>query len=1713
MGSIDFARLRNQTMNDGKDSEVTVNTRALIDKVLARYSSEHTTLRELIQNASDAGASTVIIRYETDPSTTIPAPQTSDKYFLLKHIIQHHTLRRLTVSNNGQPFTGADWSRLKSIADGNPDETKIGAFGVGFYSVFSDCNEPFVVSGDRTMAFYWKGNTLSTKVAVLSSEQASSDTTFFLEYRQANPSSASYNPPPIPNIPSLCQFLSTSLTFVGLQFIELHLDDHRVATFGKMISPPTEIRIPAGLKAETDGGLMRVAQITRQSSQINAVWSNVIATAQVPAKSVAEIVPEEIKNAGTSLKSFFSRFSAASSTQTNTKVTRQAPVIEKPISYGDDISGESKGSIFLQVCTVDVNTKVERGFAVEIERATKKSPPRKTKIALLTSPFHENSTSPSTGSGPTSQLSAKIFSDILPTKAGRIFIGFPTAQTTGFLAHVSAPSLIPTVERENIDMNARYISTWNAELLRVAGLACRISYMSDIAELRAKIETTAISALIPQAIYIFQQYTSKPSAPSSLVGEKIEEAFWSCSKERSIDILSSKGIIPSKLVRMPAETLRFLGEVPMVPQELANGAVSFMVNLHNRGFISDMTMEDIRKGLESRALNETELMEFLRWCGNKLTSEELDPKGVRALFSVTVAAISEGPDGDSQGTILQLIDIDSYINVSKISPTMPIPSTTIPFKFTKPIPPKELQLFGWQELSIVTWLRFLTNGPHLEKFISSEKFAMQVLGLVAKSWDQIDSSSKEAVCNLLSPHSILPTKMGMRRPEESYFPTVKLFDDLPVVKQFPSSKEKFLQALGVRRTIELSVVFERMNARDVDQETGKIPWSHVELIRYFASVMDEIPRKDIERLRQTPFLPGEGLSVKPGQLFKAADLYAPSHSIIALGLNQIKLPFELRLTTREGKLLLTLGLMEHPSALRIVAILQHAGESNNRRLYDICMEYYLQNYFKNGYEKDKERLYSLTVSYLPTEQVDFPALVAPFQCFVNENASCLGYAILRADIRPHAEKFGLQKDPPIKDCVQRLIKQPPTSKSDAEIKFGYMCSRASDLDQNRTLANDLSVAKIVPIFRKYYLQSPQAGFEDPRRRQTGPSELRIHHYDPPDSVFLGRDQEYRGMLDYVQYGPEATSFLLKVGAKHEPSSFELANMLAQNPSRFLKTMGQEKYLDLLRKLAEQGNSLWVDKQFAETLSKSRILLGYKDIKGENEKAELIEDDIFEDEGVTQREWSLNTGEEVIIVDDIYYFSKFRDFVVATPQEEVLEKFYERFGAKKMTDLVKTDRRVGNLLRDQEPAKKLRKEILERTRLFLHEYERDTSANVIRHDTKWLSSHLSVQLVSDVSVRFSLQRHAVAFSQQRSALVHKVRQGGHVLYIVPNYDKYDVSRELVMLLIKRPKQNDVIALERILTESLRRLQEKGINVERILRKREYEARIAQQSQLEKEFEENSRRVEEKKQGITNDQEPRPSSPDQAEKMPGAFGSPEPPEHTGPLGRRRSVNKGLFNKFAKSLGLSESNRTSSATDPPQITKDIQATNTNIQNAIKECRPTNMQAIKSKHHVDATELDKGGYCNDVQAENITKAFTIPYQGLNVDVYFGKFQTETPNDIHESLQAFLPVIMQLTNIFEVNPAAVNIFLDNRSNTVAFNLSGALFFNLAWFTELHLEGWNTKAGRLRGLDSWYLTYCHELAHNLVGDHNARHEWYQQSICVEFSQKFRANLPNLMGGL
>jgi len=54
-----------QQWENGYDESVEVNQRALIDKVLARYSGEFTVFRELLQNSDDAQSKTVEIRFET----------------------------------------------------------------------------------------------------------------------------------------------------------------------------------------------------------------------------------------------------------------------------------------------------------------------------------------------------------------------------------------------------------------------------------------------------------------------------------------------------------------------------------------------------------------------------------------------------------------------------------------------------------------------------------------------------------------------------------------------------------------------------------------------------------------------------------------------------------------------------------------------------------------------------------------------------------------------------------------------------------------------------------------------------------------------------------------------------------------------------------------------------------------------------------------------------------------------------------------------------------------------------------------------------------------------------------------------------------------------------------------------------------------------------------------------------------------------------------------------------------------------------------------------------------------------------------------------------------------------------------------------------------------------------------------------------------------
>ncbi|KAL9034318.1 MAG: hypothetical protein Q9214_007097, partial [Letrouitia sp. 1 TL-2023] len=426
-------------MDSGNDEAVTVNTRALIDKVLARYPGEWTTLRELIQNAADASASKVIIKIETAPSAKVPVPQGDNASMRLKHVLSHHTVNRWIVENDGEIFGPQDLARLKKIAEGNPDETKIGAFGVGFYSVFDASEEPFVLSGSEALEFYWKGDTLYTKRLQLGPDRHT-NTTFVLPMRDTTSS--------VPQLLSLCQFLTSSLTFVGLATVELWLDEWKVFHVEKVAAPSSNVDMPRGVGKTSENGLMRISAMTREAIQIEAHWIKAIEWK--PSRQVDPRVDLVSEPPGKSLRSFFSKLASGSTSQVAERAALEEKAKQKEIA--EDLMGESRATAFLHVIKAEVKTKVNQAFSAELERATKKPPPKATSISLLTVSYNEQEASDISSNPAT----ASLFDLVIPS-LGRIFIGFSTKQTTGLSAHVSAPSIIPTVERESIDLNSHSI--------------------------------------------------------------------------------------------------------------------------------------------------------------------------------------------------------------------------------------------------------------------------------------------------------------------------------------------------------------------------------------------------------------------------------------------------------------------------------------------------------------------------------------------------------------------------------------------------------------------------------------------------------------------------------------------------------------------------------------------------------------------------------------------------------------------------------------------------------------------------------------------------------------------------------------------------------------------------------------------------------------------------------------------------------------------------------------------------------------------------------------------------------------------------------------------------------------------------------------------------------------------------------------------------------
>jgi hypothetical protein len=302
----------------------------------------------------------------------------------------------------------------------------------------------------------------------------------------------------------------------------------------------------------------------------------------------------------------------------------------------------------------------------------------------------------------------------------------------------------------------------------------------------------------------------------------METAFFACATTHPFSIISSEGVRSASQIHIPdPEFSGFLKRLPVISEDIVNGAKIMIAALRARGMIKNVTFVDVLNELRMRPLSETETVACLKWWVS-VTKQGNNPnllQGRSQLLDALVVSITGPPE-----KIMKLSDAQTFLNVragGTVIPTDgPLPSTLLPTTISRSFDPDVLaSVFPWKALTIVDWLGHVTDpkvaAANVEFDITlSAPWAERVLSVLARAWPSLAKTAQEDIVKMLSSKACVPTSTGLKQPDQTYFSSVNLFRDLPIVTM-PSGAvvkgtlEKVLQSLGVRKHVELQIVFDR----------------------------------------------------------------------------------------------------------------------------------------------------------------------------------------------------------------------------------------------------------------------------------------------------------------------------------------------------------------------------------------------------------------------------------------------------------------------------------------------------------------------------------------------------------------------------------------------------------------------------------------------------------------------------------------------------------------------------------------------------------------------------------------------------------------------------------------------------------------------------------------------------------------------------------------
>ena len=326
-----------------------------------------------------------------------------------------------------------------------------------------------------------------------------------------------------------------------------------------------------------------------------------------------------------------------------------------------------------------------------------------------------------------------------------------------------------------------------------------------------------------RAKHNLQFFTFHQSTPSAVVSNDMRSAFFDCvNRGQTFPVVSSAGIKSALEVRMPDPAFSaFLRELPVFPQDLLDSSKLIVAALRARGMLRDITFTDVLEELRERPLSEEEMVACLQWW---IKTSQQDPARIDDIRRelLNAALLSVGPSDSGGERIVPLVGIRTFLNPRNVViPTDgPLPNHLLPMSVSRKFDLTQLQKsLLWRELTILEWVQHIVDpAVYTQKsefnIVESPDWADRVLQVLGRCWTTLSKVNQTTIIGLLEKLTCIPTSAGMKLPNEAYFSNADIFHDLPVVTlpsgvQIRGNLERVLADLGVRKHVELQLIFNR----------------------------------------------------------------------------------------------------------------------------------------------------------------------------------------------------------------------------------------------------------------------------------------------------------------------------------------------------------------------------------------------------------------------------------------------------------------------------------------------------------------------------------------------------------------------------------------------------------------------------------------------------------------------------------------------------------------------------------------------------------------------------------------------------------------------------------------------------------------------------------------------------------------------------------------